>query len=391
MKNTLALVLMVFGIVGCATTIDTSSPEAQEKMRQVRAERLASEANNNLIDKRNLASISNEEKREMLTSVREQRLIAEKLNGRSLESMTASEKDSLLKEVRKLRLAEETPAEKKLLPLLLPSPLAFAECVGDISNYHNCQGTYTYSNGDKYIGEFKDGKKHGQGTYTFAGGKYEGEFKDAKRDGQGTLTFADGLKYEGEWKDDKFYGQVTVTYGNGNKYIGEFKDGKKHGQGTYTYADGNKYIGEYQDGKRNGQGTYTFQNGSKYIGEWKDDNRNGQGTETFYGGKYIGEWKDDKYHGQGTYTYANGRQKIGKWKNDKYQNGMSAADCYEARYRKVVQYRRTYNSLKEAYRGLPSYASHLIVNATDDYLEDVIRADEEYEECKNESSITKKE
>ena len=55
-----------------------------------------------------------EEKREMLTSVREQRLIAEKLNGRSLESMTASEKDSLLKEVRKQRLAEETPAEKRL-------------------------------------------------------------------------------------------------------------------------------------------------------------------------------------------------------------------------------------------------------------------------------------
>ncbi|MDA9082270.1 hypothetical protein N9K19_01240 [Gammaproteobacteria bacterium] len=114
MKHTLALVLMVFGLAGCASTIDTSSPEAQEKMRQIRAERLASEANNNLIDKRNLASISNVEKREMLTSIREQRLIAEKLNGRSLESMTASEKDSLLKEVRKLIPGEETPAEKRL-------------------------------------------------------------------------------------------------------------------------------------------------------------------------------------------------------------------------------------------------------------------------------------
>ena len=108
------LLILPLLIVGCASTIDTSSPEAQEKMRQVRAERLASEAKNNLIDKRNLASISNEEKREMLTSVREQRLIAEKLNGRSLESMTASEKDSLLKEVSKQRLAEETPAEKRL-------------------------------------------------------------------------------------------------------------------------------------------------------------------------------------------------------------------------------------------------------------------------------------
>ena len=35
--------------------------------------------------------------------------------------------------------------------------------------------TYTWSTapnkGDKYVGEWKDGKKHGQGTYTFAGGE----------------------------------------------------------------------------------------------------------------------------------------------------------------------------------------------------------------------------
>ena len=34
----------------------------------------------------------------------------------------------------------------------------------------NGQGTYTWSDGAKYVGEFKDGKKHGQGTYTFANG-----------------------------------------------------------------------------------------------------------------------------------------------------------------------------------------------------------------------------
>ena len=31
--------------------------------------------------------------------------------------------------------------------------------------------TYTFSNGDKYVGEFKDGKKHGQGTATAVDGK----------------------------------------------------------------------------------------------------------------------------------------------------------------------------------------------------------------------------
>ena len=36
-----------------------------------------------------------------------------------------------------------------------------------------------------------------------------------------------GKKYEGEWKDDKKHGQGTETYPNGSKYVGEFKNGKK--------------------------------------------------------------------------------------------------------------------------------------------------------------------
>ena len=84
-------------------------------------------------------------------------------------------------------------------------------------------------------------------------------------------------------------------------------------------------------------------------------------------------------NGQGTLTYADGRQKIGKWKNDKYQIVMSAADCYDRRYRKVAQYGRIYNSMAEQLRGLPP---DFIENAKDVYLEDVRRADAEYEECK---------
>ena len=29
--------------------------------------------------------------------------------------------------------------------------------------FHNCFGTYTHSNGSKYVGEFKDNKYNGQG------------------------------------------------------------------------------------------------------------------------------------------------------------------------------------------------------------------------------------
>ena len=45
--------------------------------------------------------------------------------------------------------------------------------------FHNCFGTWTSEDGDKYVGEIKDGKKHGQGTFTFADGSVvEGIWKD---------------------------------------------------------------------------------------------------------------------------------------------------------------------------------------------------------------------
>ena len=46
--------------------------------------------------------------------------------------------------------------------------VGFAECIkGDCNNGY---GTYTYANGSKYVGEWKDGKENGQGAYTFANG-----------------------------------------------------------------------------------------------------------------------------------------------------------------------------------------------------------------------------
>ena len=108
--------------------------------------------------------------------------------------------------------------------------------------WHNCFGNFTI-NGDKYIGEFKNGKRHGQGTYTFASGdKYIGEYKDGKYH-EGTYTFASGEKYVGEFKEGKYHGQGTTTYADGEKYVGEFKNGKRHGQGTYTFADGTTQRG----------------------------------------------------------------------------------------------------------------------------------------------------
>jgi hypothetical protein len=52
--------------------------------------------------------------------------------------------------------------------------------------------------------------------------------------GQGTYTYANGDKYVGEWKDDKKNGKGTYTSANGDKYVGEYMNDKKNGKGTYT-------------------------------------------------------------------------------------------------------------------------------------------------------------
>ncbi len=206
--------------------------------------------------------------------------------------------------------------------------------VGEFKNdAFNGQGTYTFGPntewaGDKYVGEFKNDMTSGQGTYTFANGdKYAGEYKNNKRNGQGTYTHSNGDKYVGEYKNDMMSGQGTYTFANGNKYVGEFDNDSYNGQGTYTFGPntewaGDKHVGEYKNNKRNGQGTYTHSNGDKYVGEYKNDMMSGQGTYTFANGnKYVGEFDNDAYNGQGTFTYANGDKYVGELKNNK-RNGQ---------------------------------------------------------------------
>ena len=50
---------------------------------------------------------------------------------------------------------------------------------------------------------------HGQGTYTWQNPweQYVGEWKNGKQDGQGTYTYSDGSVQKGLWKNGKFIGK----------------------------------------------------------------------------------------------------------------------------------------------------------------------------------------
>ena len=53
-------------------------------------------------------------------------------------------------------------------------------CKGsDTTRWSNCSGSVTYSNGAKYVGEWKDGKRHGKGKFISEfGTQFEGFFRD---------------------------------------------------------------------------------------------------------------------------------------------------------------------------------------------------------------------
>ena len=69
-------------------------------------------------------------------------------------------------------------------------------------------GTYYFKNGDRYIGELKNGEKHGKGEYYYSLSKntYIGDWENDIKHGEGTLFLSDGKKKIGCWKNDRFTG-----------------------------------------------------------------------------------------------------------------------------------------------------------------------------------------
>jgi hypothetical protein len=112
----------------------------------------------------------------------------------------------------------------------------------------------------------------GHGTYIYAGGeKYVGDFVDGKRQGQGELTKTDGETYTGGWLNDVFSGQGTYIWSNGAKYIGEWKEGVRDGYGVYFFPNGDKYNGYFKNNMFHGKGTYIWEDGSSQTGMYENN------------------------------------------------------------------------------------------------------------------------
>jgi len=112
--------------------------------------------------------------------------------------------------------------------------------------------------------------ENGKGTYAYTNGfVYEGNFLNGLREGRGMLKGKDGSWYDGMWTGDKFQGQGTYVWPNGAKYVGAWEKGIQSGYGIYFYVNGDKYTGYFKDNLFEGQGKYTWADGTSQDGVYE--------------------------------------------------------------------------------------------------------------------------
>lgn len=105
------------------------------------------------------------------------------------------------------------------------------EYVGQCNGWGNAEGYASVQGRASYVGEFKDGKKHGNGVKTWPSGEqYIGQFRDDTKNGYGIYKW----QPKGNARDI---------------YVGQFLNDQRQGLGIYSWASGDVYRGEWQGDK----------------------------------------------------------------------------------------------------------------------------------------------
>lgn len=212
----------------------------------------------------------------------------------------------------------------------------------------NGQGTFVFSGGAIYSGEFKNGEIFGEGIcYYPDGSRYQGGWVNRYPDGNGVQTWPDGRTRIGRWRQgqpiddqgryldvleptlpggngfaiqsgclrgDCLNGQGYYAYPDGSRYEGGFSQGRPHGQGSFQYPNGDQYVGSFQNGLRHGQGTLTYADGRRLNGNWLDGAHQ-QTNPSTTANTNLGCISGDCQNGYGTYVYRKGDRYTGTFKN----------------------------------------------------------------------------
>eukprot|EP01117_Protostelium_nocturnum_P014190 TRINITY_DN5374_c0_g1_i3.p1 TRINITY_DN5374_c0_g1~~TRINITY_DN5374_c0_g1_i3.p1 ORF type:complete len:305 (+),score=44.12 TRINITY_DN5374_c0_g1_i3:89-1003(+) len=147
-------------------------------------------------------------------------------------------------------------------------------------------GTLTHiqpSGKSTYSGEWKNDVRHGRGIFVWPNGdRYEGLWKKGLQWGKGVYTWSKGCseeerigsqhqnRYIGEWKESKRHGRGTTEYAHGGKFVGNFKDDERSGIGTFHWPEGGTYHGIWKKGGRVGCGIYISPTKGVKLQKWNE-------------------------------------------------------------------------------------------------------------------------
>mmetsp|Transcript_24400 Transcript_24400/g.75326 ORF Transcript_24400/g.75326 Transcript_24400/m.75326 type:complete len:297 (+) Transcript_24400:48-938(+) len=142
-----------------------------------------------------------------------------------------------------------------------------------------------------------------------AGGSYVGDWARDRKEGFGRQCWTNGDRYEGEWREGKPHGKGSLwkktPQALRKQYAGDWVCGKRTGQGVSLSASGARYEGQFLENRRDGKGRATTLKGESYEGSWKRDKRHGLGAfRAPNGDAYEGQWLDDRKQGFATYTFS---------------------------------------------------------------------------------------
>ncbi len=148
------------------------------------------------------------------------------------------------------------------------------------------------ANGDRFKGELKSGAPDGYGTFedkegnvfdgyfvagqpqsgfakSVSGEEYLGEFKNGERHGEGVLIKTDGELYAGQFEAGIASGLGRLADNEGGIFVGQFANGAPDGYGTYVGADGTTAQGRIKDGKPDGLLLITTPDGKQSVETWQ--------------------------------------------------------------------------------------------------------------------------
>lgn len=139
-------------------------------------------------------------------------------------------------------------------------------------------GQFSFSNGDTYVGQFKNGDKDGRGEYRWCDGSfYNGRWANDRRSGPNEeLTIAslagaalrDHFIFSFHARFPRVSDILETVLGSELQYRGGFNNDAVHGDGEMIFTCGATFTGRFQNGMEHGQCKLTICDGVSIEGEW---------------------------------------------------------------------------------------------------------------------------